>query len=524
MTQVTTLAPPPASSGAPHGAPSRIRVRGIVKEYGVTRALRGVDLDVAAGEIHGLVGHNGAGKSTLMRILTGIEQPTSGTVEFDGDGAATAATSARPGDVRMAYQELSLAPDLTVAENASLSDARRLRPLRWRAQAERRIAEVLDTVFPGHGIELSRYVGELSMAERQVVEISRALCSDEPRLLILDEPTESLGVDAMRQMYAHLHVLAARGVSILLISHRMNEVLEHSDRISVLKDGATVLTADAGDVTEDDLLVAMGGDVRGDSPRVHDVPVVGDAVAGSGERPAAGETVATASLAGASLPFEAKAGEIVGLAGLAGQGQDELLDRLWFNGLSRRITVPRRRAYVPGDRQTSGVFALWTVADNLAVAAARQLARAGFVSLKARRTLADRWVGTLSIKGGASAPITSLSGGNQQKVLIARAFATDAPLVLLNDPFRGVDVATKDELYTLMKAEAAQGRCIVWYSTENKEVAHCDRVYVFRAGRIVSELVGDEISEERVIAESFDEHQDARDARDATTKDAGAAA
>ncbi len=468
----------------------------------MTRALSGVDLVVAPGEIHGLVGHNGAGKSTLMRILSGLEKPSAGSIEFDGAdvSALWSARRAESAGVRMAYQELSLAPDLTVAENAFLSDRRRIRSLGWRRAAETRIAAVLDEVFPGHGIELPRFVGELAMAERQVVEIARALCSEPPALLILDEPTESLGVDAMRQLYRYLHVLAGRGVSILLISHRMNEVLEHSDRISVLKDGRTVLTRAAADTDEDELLVAMGGEVRGESSRVHDVPESATSLG-------AGAVVASAALPGSSLPFQARAGEIVGLAGLAGQGQDELLDRLWFTRLSRRIAVPRRRAYVPGDRQTSGIFPLWSVADNLAVAAARQLARVGFVPRARRRALADGWVQSLSIKGGARAPITSLSGGNQQKVLVARAFATDAPLVLLNDPFRGVDVATKDELYTLMKTEAARGRCIVWYSTENKEVAHCDRVYVFRAGRIVAELAGADITEERVIAESFDEHQ-----------------
>ena len=209
---------------------------------------------------------------------------------------------------------------------------------------------------------------------------------------------------------------------------------------------------------------------------------------------------------GDRIPFAARTGEIVGLAGLAGQGQERVLSRLWSAGpLTRGVSTPRRRAYVPGDRQTSGILPLWSVAQNLTIAALRGISTAGVVNGRAKRELAARWIDALHIRGAAGAPITALSGGNQQKVLVARAFATDASLVLLDDPFRGVDVATKNELYALMKAEAAAGRAIVWYSTENAEMAHCDRVYVLRAGRIVSELAGDTNTEERIIADSFEE-------------------
>ncbi|QEW04930.1 ATP-binding cassette domain-containing protein [Microbacterium lushaniae] len=204
---------------------------------------------------------------------------------------------------------------------------------------------------------------------------------------------------------------------------------------------------------------------------------------------------------GEGVPFVVQPGEIIGLAGLAGHGQDALLRRLWTS--ARGVTVAKRRAYVPGDRQTSGIFPLWSVAENLTVSASRQLSSGGVIRSARKRALADEWVQRLSVKGGARAPITSLSGGNQQKVLVARAFATDAALVLLDDPFRGVDVATKNELYALMRVEASRGRSIVWYSTENSEMAHCDRVYVFRSGRIVSELAGDDITEDRIIADSF---------------------
>ena len=200
-------------------------------------------------------------------------------------------------------------------------------------------------------------------------------------------------------------------------------------------------------------------------------------------------------------------GEIIGSAGLAGQGQDEVLERLWRPRMLGR-GVRACLAHVPtcpaiARHPGSCRCGAWQRIST--ISAGRVISRFGLVSSRRKRELAAHWVDMLKVRGGASAPITSLSGGNQQKMLVARAFASDADLVLLDDPFRGVDVATKNELYALMKAEAARGRCVVWYSTENKEMAHCDRVYVFRARRIVSALERDEISAERIISDSFDE-------------------
>lgn len=489
----TRGAAPAAAPETVAGATATIAARGVTKRYGSTRALAGVDLHVERGEILGLVGHNGAGKSTLMRILAGREQPDTGAVTARGTAAGRPwdTRAAAAAGVRMVYQELALCADLTVAENAYLSDPRRTAPFGWRARAERRIGEVLDAVFPGHGIAVVKRIGELTLAQRQMVEIARALCTERLGLLILDEPTESLGVDAAGQLYAHLHRLTADGTSVLLISHRMAEVTAHSDRVAVMRDGAVAGVFTGAD--EATLLHAMGGEVH----------AAAEAEAAADARQA-GEVVA--EIRGDGVPFAVRAGEIVGLAGLAGQGQEAMLARLWSAGaLSRGVRAPQRRAYVPGDRQTSGILPLWNVAQNLTIAALRGISTAGVVDARAKRDLAARWIDALRIRGAAGTPITALSGGNQQKVLVARAFATDAALVLLDDPFRGVDVATKNELYTLMKTEAAAGRAIVWYSTENAEMAHCDRVYVLRGGRIVSELTGDTNTEERIIADSFDE-------------------
>lgn len=472
-----------------------IRAEAVERHYGITWALRGVDLSIGRGEILGVVGHNGAGKSTLVRILAGREQPDAGRVVWKGvRGGRWDSAAASAAGMRMVYQELALCPDLTVAENAALSDPRRP-GFRWRKTAERRIAATLDAVFPGHGISVLQRVGDLPLAQRQIVEIARALCSDDISLLILDEPTESLSLDATTQLYRHLRSLADSGVSILLISHRMHEVLANTDRIIVMKDGAVVDELSAASASEDELLAAMGS-VSG--PR-------GSAARAVSSTSADRRVVASVQLDNGQA-LEVRAGELLGLAGLAGQGQERLLERLWRAG--RGTTVSGRRAYVPGDRQTSGILPLWPVADNLTISALNSVSRFGVVRGGAKRALAAEWIAALQVRGNAGTPITALSGGNQQKVIVARAFASDATIVLLDDPFRGVDAATKNDLYALMKTESSAGRTIVWYSTENAEMVQCDRVVVLRAGRITSELEGDAIIEERIIADSFDKQEE----------------
>ena len=474
-------------------AASALEVVGAAKRYGSTAALRGVDLELARGEVLGLVGHNGAGKSTLMRLIAGLEQPDTGLLELP------ALADGSPAVVRMAYQELSLSADLTVAENAYIADARRPRPLGWCRASARSIARALDEIFPGHGIWSGDRVQDLSLAERQMVEIARAAGVVRPDVLILDEPTESLDRTRAEQLYAHVARLTESGTAVVLVTHRMQEVIAASDRIAVLRDGRVAGVLDGRTVAESELVARMSGDAETEAP-AHSA-ARRDAVEA--------EPVVLMETPQLGRAFEVRPGEIVGLTGLAGQGQVQVLERLWKpRGLRHRPLVPRRRAYVPGDRQTSGILPLWSVWQNLTVSAKRATSRAGFISRRAQRDLAEQWVKALAIRGGGDAPITSLSGGNQQKVLVARAFATDARLVLLDDPFRGVDVHTKAELYRLMAEEAASGRAIVWYSTENQEMEHCDRVYVFRAGRIVSELVGAGITEEAIIADSFDENEE----------------
>lgn len=504
-----TPGPSAAPRGTGRGAPERrpvVTARGVTKTYGRTRALTGVDLEVGAGEVLGLVGHNGAGKSTLMRVLAGLEACDEGTVAVRGqevpDGTGPRAEAFR--GVRMAYQETSLCPDLTVAENIWVSSRRSLPRLRWRRAAGDAARRRLDEMFPGHGVTARDRIEDLSLAQRQMVEIVRASLCDRLDLLILDEPTESLGPDAARSLYAYVRDLTARGVAVLLISHRIREVLSVADRVAVLRDGAVIAERPAAGLGEHDVLTLMGAQV---AERTGDERAVAAAGA-SGDRPVMAELRGATGPGLREVSVRVGAGEVVGLAGLAGQGQQEVLERLW-RPARRDTSVHGTRAYVPGDRQRSGVLPLWSVAENLIVTAMRGIARRGVRRPAQERAAVRDWVERLAIRGGPDAAMTELSGGNQQKVIVARAFASAADLVLLDDPFRGVDVHTKTDLYQLIRQEAARGRSVVWYSSENAEMVHCDRVYVLRAGRVVAELTGEEISEERIIAVSFAEADEA---------------
>ncbi|MFC4270568.1 ATP-binding cassette domain-containing protein [Sneathiella chungangensis] len=475
-----------------------VQVRQAVKTYGSTRALSGVTLDVHSGEVVGIVGHNGAGKSTLMRVLSGLEGPDSGTIEIDG--VTTPPGSGYPG-VRMAYQEGSLALELTVKENIFLSSAGWMPRWRWHGPAAEQAIARLSEIFPNHSIRPADYVDDLPLADRQMVEIARATITDDLRVLILDEPTESLSGGAVEHLYNYVRKVQDAGLAIILVSHRLKEILSVCDRVAVMKDGAVVKIYPAGDVSEQGLFDAMGGEVA-----VEEKNDVAEKYAFDGSRPVT-VRIPMAMVDGRPTEIVACEGEVIGLAGIAGQGQEKVLDRLWHRKRGD-VEVSDKCAYVPGDRQRSGILPIWNVAENLSITALSRLAKRGIRQIDKEKLLVAEWVDLLNIRGGAEAEITGLSGGNQQKVIVARAFASEADTILLDDPFRGVDVHTKVELYQLIRTEAEKGRTIIWYSSENSEMQHCDRAYVLRAGRVAGELHGAEITDERMIAMSFAESEE----------------
>jgi ribose transport system ATP-binding protein len=459
--------------------------------FGEVVALDGVTLKVMPGTCIGLVGHNGAGKSSIVAVLNGGISPQSGQISSDGQVLSPyGITVARKLGLRCVFQELSLCPNLTVLENTRLMH-RNIGGWGWRVRAEKIITASLDSIFPAHGIKPHDQLGSLSIAQRQMVEIAMAF-SDAgipPRLVILDEPTSSLDAGLAAQLLAHVRRFVGSGGAVILISHILQEVIGQSDRIVVMKDGRIVADRAASDFTQDTLVTAMGSAAHAATKR---------------GTPVASEVVLNQAIPG-SPDFSARKGEVVGLAGLGGHGQTELL--LALHDRSTTSWWPRRDplvTFVAGDRRLNGTFDLWSIRRNLSLASLTDMVRHGLVRDKDEVALAELWRKRIDIRTpDLGNPILSLSGGNQQKVLFARALSTRAPVVLMDDPMRGVDIGTKQEVYDIIRAEADAGRTFVWYSTEMDEMALCDRVFVFRQGRIVAELTGEAITEAAILAASF---------------------
>ncbi|NND42140.1 MAG: sugar ABC transporter ATP-binding protein [Silicimonas sp.] len=468
---------------------------GVEKSFGAVRALKGVTLELRPGECLGLVGHNGAGKSTLMNVLSGNLAPDSGRTEINGTditGRLTPQNAMKHG-VRCVYQELSLCPNLTVAENARISHPSISGP-GWRRAARELIREMLDQVFPGHGVSADDVVGDLSIAKRQMVEIARAFAvtTAEAKVVILDEPTSSLDAVAAKKLLAHVRRYVEAGGSCVLISHLLGEIIETSDRIAVMRDGGVVALDSASSFDRNSLVAAMGSVAEN----------VRDGADGPPIRASAPVVVETRPMMSGGLSLAAHKGEVVGLAGLSGQGQTELLVQVFDRGAG--ATVAGDIALVAGDRQTDGIFPLWSIAENISVGSLRQFLRGVFLDHGQARAFADKWRDRIGIRTpDVDQPILSLSGGNQQKALFARALGSSADIIVMDDPMRGVDVGTKQEVYGMIREEAAKGRTFLWYTTEMDELRNCDHVYVFREGGIVADLTRGDMTEERVLHASF---------------------
>jgi ribose transport system ATP-binding protein len=494
----------PRSNGAP---PPLITLEGIGKRFGRVKALADVRLSLRSGECVGIAGHNGAGKSTLMAVLTGVFQPDEGTMAIEGrEVSGYDPNAARAAGVRCVFQELSLCANLSVAENMSILHPE-LRAHDWRRRATRLMLEQLDAIFPGHGLKGHELIADLTLTQRQMVEIARAftVVTDPVKLVILDEPTSSLDAHTAAQLLAFVGSAGERGIATILISHMLGEIVQAAHRVLVMRDGRVAAALPREAINHDAIVAAMGQALDAEvAQAARRETGAGSAGATDAYRWALGP--------GARSQIDAPRGEIVGLAGLAGQGQSEALLTIYEAAVKRRERV----AFVAGDRARDGVFPLWSIAQNLDIrwllTARRKpssdatplswLPRA--IDRRAARALAGAWTERIGIRGAPSgAGILSLSGGNQQKVLFARALASDAQLILMDDPTRGVDIGTKRELYRLVREEAARGRTFIWYTTENDEFAHCDRTYVFRAGRVTRLLHAHECNEQSLLAASF---------------------
>jgi ribose transport system ATP-binding protein len=481
---------------------SIVKLAGVEKYFGPVRALGGVDFAVDAGECLGLVGHNGAGKSTLMHVLAGTLAPDNGQITVDGESRqGYSALLAQKLGIRCVFQELSLCPNLTVAENARV-----LHPAiagwGWRKRAGALIGRKLDEIFPGHGIALDTVVGDLAIGKRQMIEVARAFTITKAplHLVILDEPTSSLDSHTAAQLLSHVRRVVATGASCVLISHLLGEILEYSDRIVVMRDGAVAAADRASGFDRDKLVSAMGG------PAASKMRSLQEHAAPRGTTPI--RVRARSQMRSDGIELVAHQGEVVGLAGLSGHGQTELLLSV-FRGATRRIPgleVTDPVALIAGDRQSDGIFPLWSITENIGIRSLAALLRGALISSELEDQFAARWQKRVNIRTpDLRNNILSLSGGNQQKTLFARALGSEAKIVLMDDPMRGVDISTKLEVYDLIRAEANASRTFLWYTTEMEELKNCDHVYVFRNGRIVADLRRDELSEERVIQSSFQE-------------------
>jgi ribose transport system ATP-binding protein len=489
-----------------------LALSGISKRYGGVHALENVDFRSARGSIHAVLGENGAGKSTLIKIIAGVVQPDSGSITLDGRARQFASPSAATAaGVVCIFQELSLMPDLSVADNISIAaPPRRFGMIDTRAQ--RRRAEALLAEVGCEDVNPLLRVRDLPLSRRQMVEIAKALGRD-PKLLILDEATSALTAADVASVYAILHRLRDEGLAILYISHRMHEIAELADVCSVFRNGRHIETFPKGSHSDDEVVELMiGREYRHVFPPK---PVRSE--------PAA-PVLAIDSLSWAprllAISLTVGSGEIIGLGGLDGQGQRELLLALFgvLRGVSGTITVAGRpvrpasplqakspaigMALIPEDRKTEGLMLPMSVRDNISLASIAQLTRGLTVDRAAETRRIDDMVRQLAIKvDDIDRPVATLSGGNQQKVVIAKWLMTEARIILLNDPTRGIDVGTKQEIYQLLRKLADAGAAILLYSTDYDElVGCCDRVAILYQGRILRELCGTEITEHNIVA------------------------
>ncbi len=500
-------------------------VEGVSKRFGSTLAVDDASIRVARGELIGIAGHNGAGKSTILKIINGQLAGDAGSVTVNDVKRAADQTVAHPEKigVRTVYQELSLCASLRVDETAAIFD-HSARGLGWRRTAWKNLAAVLDDMFPEHGIRREAKINDLSIARRQMIECASAFIDSTvpPVLVILDEPTSSLDAAATVGFYAYLHRRAAEGVSVIITTHRLHEMIDNLSRIYVMRDGRVLGEHAAATATKDSLVDAMGL-ASHEEARTPTASALGRETGGVARSTSSNEVIVRLEQSGEDGSLEAlevRRGEIVGFAGLEGHGQLTALEAV-YRAAGRRGRAGRNRrtphhsvavtgdaAYVSGDRGVRGIFPLWDVAKNISFSSLASVSSAGLIRSDSESALVGDWYRRLGIKGTSADPITSLSGGTQQKALMARAMAVGSDLLLLEDPTRGVDQATKSDVYELLRSQADTGQTIVWYSTENEELRNCDRVFVFRSGRVVATISGSDATEDVIIALSFGDSTD----------------
>jgi ribose transport system ATP-binding protein len=488
-----------------------LHVEGVSKHYGGVRALEDVQFACRAGSIHALLGENGAGKSTFIKILSGVVQPDSGRIELAGRPMSFATPDDASGaGISCIFQELSLLPDLSVADNICITDPPRRFGLIDKAAQRRRAEEMLARIG-GEDIHPDAPVGELPLSRQQMVEIAKALARN-PKVLILDEATSALTAADVAKVFDLLKRLRAEGMAIIYISHRMHEIAELADDCTVFRNGRYIETFKAGTKSDNEIVEMMIGREYSSA-----FPPLGDTKREGAPALAVKDLSWSHELK--NLNLDVHPGEVVGLGGLDGQGQRQFLLALFgaligvtgqieIAGKPAKIANPRQAksaelglALIPEDRKNEGLMLPMTVRENLSFAALDAVSGFARIDHRAEAERVDEVVRQLAIKtGGLDLPVASLSGGNQQKVVIGKWLMTKPRVVLLNDPTRGIDVGTKQEIYQLLRRLAAEGTAILFYSTDYDElIGCCDRVAVFYDGTITRMLEGAELNEHNLV-------------------------
>ncbi|MGR6974866.1 sugar ABC transporter ATP-binding protein [Streptomyces cynarae] len=490
-------APAPADDGRVPADPPVVEATGIVKRFGPTVALNGARITIRPGETHALVGRNGAGKSTLVSVLTGLQAPDEGTVTFGGDPAPRLTDrDAWRRRVACVYQKSTIIPTLTVAENLFLNrhDRGRHRLISWQG-VRRRAKDLLSTWSVD--VDPQTPAADLSVEQRQFVEIARAL-SFGARFIILDEPTAQLDAAAINRLFDRIRDLQRQGVTFLFISHHLQEVYEICDMVTVFRDARHILTSPVAQLPRNELVAAMTGEAAADRREERASTLVAGATAALSVRGLSGETYG-------DITFQVGAGEIVGLAGAAGSGRTEVAEtvvglraadsgEVEIAGIRPRPgSVPAALAagagFVPQDRHHQGFVPDMSIADNTTLSVPRRLGRNGFLSRSRRDRLAEGMIEHLAIKTpGPELPVSALSGGNQQKVVMARALADDPRLLVLINPTAGVDVRSKEFLLGKVEETAETGTGVLIASDELDDLRMCDRVLVMFQGRVTTEI------------------------------------
>lgn len=487
--------------------PPLLELRDVHKSFDAVHALRGVSLELHAGEVHGLAGENGAGKSTVVRVIGGEHRPDAGEVLVDGKMAHfSGPRDAQQAGIAVIHQEPSQFPDLTVAENVFMG-RQPLRSFRRidRATMNRRAAELFESL--GVPINPGRITRGLSIADQQIIEIGKAL-SAEARIIVMDEPTAALSTVEAERLFRVARRLAESGAALLFISHRLEEMYEICQRVTVLRDGSLVTSAPMTEITRDELVRSMVGRSVEQLYPSRETDTGDEALVVSGLRRAGVFT---------DVSFSVRRGEIVGLAGLVGSGRSEVARAIFgvdaldagtvtVSGRRLRLGDPRAAieagvAMVPEDRREQGLILDLSIERNATLPRLDAVSRWGVVRRSWERDMATRWADKLGVKRRRIAdPVATLSGGNQQKVVLGKWLATEPTVLIVDEPTRGIDIGAKVEVHALLSELAASGIAVLMISSELSEVlGMADRVLVMHEGRLTAELSKEEATEERVL-------------------------